>query len=279
MAAGSFTRVYKAPARKVTLKKKAMGRATLYKGKSTLATKVNYLMKMNKVVKQTNFYKDAHSTRIGSGAYVFGTESALSIDQFPLTHFPNYTRVFGTQPNDEVNQSCRIKTLAIKMALDIRNFNTRTPGYSVFIVSPTKLCDTNFDPVNGTFRNLDMNKHYTVDLTTDPLQVELGHDCQPDTVFLNLKYFNIHYYRNFRLGNADDNVNPTDTKSSVKEMKFNLKKPIMVTNPSGDWKDLPSIADTAKNLVMLVFCNRTGIPGQYNSKIDYNSLIGIETSA
>jgi hypothetical protein len=257
-----------------------MGKATLVvKRKPTLATKVNYLMKMNKVVKQTNFYKDAHSNRIGSGPYVFGTEGALSIDQFSLTRFPSWTRVFGTSSNDEVNKSCLIKTLAVKMALDIRNYNTRTPGFSVFIVSPTKLCDGNYDPVTGCFRNLDVNKHYTCDITTDVLQSELGHDCQPDTVFLNLNYFKIHYYRSFRLGNADDNVNPTDTKSSVKEMKFSIKKPIMVTNPSGDWKDLPSIADSSKNLVMLVFCNRTGIPGQFNSKLDYNSLIGVETSA
>jgi hypothetical protein len=246
---------------------------------TTLAKKVNTLMKMNKITNQTNFYKQNWVSGIGSGPYIFGTEGALSIDQIALTRFSDWERVFGTQANDEVNKSCLIKTLALKMAIDVRNYNTRTPGFSVFVVSPTKLCDSNWDPALGIFHNIEKDKHYTCDFTTDPLKVEIGHDCQPDTVFLNLNYFKIHYYRTFRLGNADDNVNPTDTRSSVKQMKFSIKKPITVSNPSGDWKDLTSIADSSKNLVLLVFCNRTGYPALMNCRLDINELIGVQTSS
>lgn len=175
-----------------------------------------------------------------------------SYDATPLLKFDNWSRVFGTDADDETQKKALLRKLNLNWQILTNEPDARY--YSVFVVSlkdeASPLLNT-----DGTLATLTQGTHYS-----DP-------QGQGSGVLLNLKFFNIHYHRRFQLGvvpqvkaavapaGAVQNIGMT-SKDSTRTGKVNLtlgKNGMRIINPSGDWKAGVYPKDPSKNYFFLTF--------------------------
>lgn len=190
-----------------------------------------------------------------SGNDTFFCANATGVPSYnatPLTRFSTWTRIFGTDADDETQKKALIRKCSLNWQITTSEPDAR--WYSVFLVS---LKDEASDLLNsdGTLASLAQGTHYS-----DP-------QGQGSGTLLNLKFFNIHYHRRFSLGvqpqvkaavapaGAVQNIGMT-TKDSTRIGKANIvygKNGIRVLNPSGDWKAGVFPKDPSKNYYFLTF--------------------------
>lgn len=174
-----------------------------------------------------------------------------SYNATPLMKFNNWTRIFGTDADDESNKQCLIRKLAGQWTITTNEPDNRS--YSMFVVS---LKDEASELLNadGTLAALTAGTHYS-------LGFGQGSNC-----LLNLKLFNIHYHKRFMLGvvpqvksavapaGAVQNIG-TSTSSTQRFGKFNLRlgRGLFIKNPVQDWKAGVHPKDPSKNYYVLTF--------------------------
>lgn len=183
------------------------------------------------------------------------TLGTASYNATPLTRFSAWTRIFGTDADDETQKKAVIRRLSGRWSVFTSEPDARQ--YSMFVVS---LKDEASDLLNsdGTLAALAQGTHYS-----DPNGLGAG-------TLLNLKFFNVHYHKTFQLGvygqskpatgapnsaGAIQNIGMT-SKDSQRLGKFNLRlgqRGIRVQNPNGDWKAGVFPKDPSKNYYVLTF--------------------------
>lgn len=168
---------------------------------------------------------------------------------YPLSQYSSWTRIFGTDADDESNH----KALWKKSNYD---FQINTNGerslidYSFYIVSLTKLGQEElFTPATGGLAGplgitgLTAGTHY--------FQLYAG------LTMLNRKYFNILQVKRLRTGSYGSFATDTNdlSKRWYTKMNYNQGKGHLLQNPKGDWKSIPSPQPAAQNMYILCFNN------------------------
>jgi len=219
---------------------------------------------INRIQYQQNQQTDMYNA-LGTDSY-----SAL-----PLVKFDNWSRVFGTDADDEVNKQCVIKSMKCNW-----RFTTNEPDarrYAIFVVSlkdnASALLQT-----DGTLAPLTSGTHYT---------------ASADLCLLNLNYFNIHYHKRFHSGvypeskaagpssaGAVQNI-PNTGIDTQRVGSWNLrfgKNGLQVKNPSGDWRAGQYPKDPSSNYFVLTFWLGDSIAdGEYGA-IQYQTLTQVDVS-
>lgn len=196
----------------------------------------------------------------------------------PLFKFNNWTRIFGTDADDESNKQCLIRKCAGQWSVDTTEPDARS--YSIFIVS---LKDEASELLNtdGTLAPLTVGTHYSAPFG--------GRGCN---VLLNLKTFNIHYHKVFSMGTtpmvkpatggagAVQNIS-NDNRSTFRYGKFNLKlgRGLMVKNPTQDWKAGVHPKDPSKNYYILTFWSGDSNLDLEVPNFRYSWITGVDVSA
>jgi hypothetical protein len=202
---------------------------------------------------------------------VAGTSAYLA---YPLTQFSSWTRIFGTDADDEVNKQALIKSITGRWQMATNEPDNRT--YSIWVVS---LKDNASELLNndGTLAALTSGTHYIGD---------------SDRVLLNLKFFNVHYHRARHAGVLPQNKAAVGTAGAIQNIstvgedsvqlgRFSIKcgkNGMKVLNPSGDWKAGGYPKDPSKNYYFLNFWSGDSsvdleYPGMY-----VNTLAQVEVS-
>jgi len=208
--------------------------------------------------------------------------TALGTDSYsalPLLKFDAWSRVFGTDADDEVNKQCMIKSQKCTW-----RFTTNEPDarrYSIFVVS---LKDQGSELLNDTASGSPG--------TLQPLVSGTHFMASADLTLLNLNYFNIHYHKRFTAGVYPEVKTATGTAGAVQNIpnsgidtqrigSWNLKfglRGMQVKNPSGDWRAGVYPKDPSKNYFILTFWTGDSIAdGEYGA-IQYQTLTQVDVS-
>jgi hypothetical protein len=206
---------------------------------------------------------------------IMGNVAGNYIDIIPLNKFTTWSRIFGTDADDEQGKKCIIRNTNLQW-----NITTQEPdgiGFSVFCVSLKKTASDIITSA-GDLSGLTAGTHY------------VGNGSK---VLLNMNYFNLHYVKRFVqgsenvyrpvLGSAAPGVQsvPSETASLQKTGKISLpygKYGMAVTNPSGDWKAGGHPKADTQNYFMLFFSDNVTVDGQ-NPFLSYNAVHSVVVSA
>lgn len=195
----------------------------------------------------------------------------------PLFKFNNWSRVFGTDADDETQKKAVIRTLAARWQAVTTEPDNRQ--YAMFVVS---LKDEASDllSTSGTLNTLTQGTHYS-----DPAGSGSG-------TLLNLKLFNIHYHKTFKFGvypqvkaavapaGAVQNIGMT-SNDSTRFGKFNLRlgaNGIRILNPTGDWKAGVYPKDPSKNYFVLTFWQGDSTLDAEAGSMAINWIAGVDAS-
>lgn len=215
---------------------------------ASLTRKVNQIVKTS--VQRINYTQTITQTFTTVG----GTPSYAAI---PLTKFSNWTRIFGTDADDETGKTAVLKGITGRWQTASNEPDNRT--YSIWVVSLKEEASSLLN-ADGTLASLVSGNHYVSD---------------SDRTLLNLKFFNVHYHKAQGLGvvpmqkaaygtgsgsvlNSPSVQNiPATTGSTMRFGKFSIKpnsgKGIVLKNPVQDWKVAGNPKDVAKNYFILTF--------------------------
>lgn len=210
----------------------------------------------------------------------FNCATALGLPSYnatPLLKFDNWTRVFGTDADDETQKKALLRKINLNWQILTNEPDARY--YSMFVVSlkdeASPLLNT-----DGTLATLTQGTHYS-----DP-------GGQGSGTLLNLKFFNIHYHRRFHLGvvpqvkaavapaGAVQNIGMTN-KDSTRIGKVNLtlgKNGMRIINPSGDWKAGVYPKDPSKNYYFLTFWSGDSTADLEVPTVYYQWLTSVDAS-
>ena len=166
-----------------------------------------------RIEKSKIFYRNSAFATIGNAA-------ADSVYVFPFFTYASWTRVFGTDADDEAGKNACIKKTNLDLMLNTDG-ERASIDYTIFVVQLTKFGHQNlYDPVSGGLNALANNVHYSRAGTNG-------------MAFLSQRYFKILAVKRAITGTAGSL--PTETISLRKRMylKFNYNKGngIMVQNP------------------------------------------------
>lgn len=219
---------------------------------SQLVRKVNKLSREQRIEKSTIFYRNSAYATIGNAA-------ADSAYVFPFFTYASWTRVFGTDADDETGKNACIKKTNLDLMLNTDGERAAI-DYTIFIVQLTKFGHQNlYEPVGGGLNALANNVHYSRAGTNG-------------MAFLSQRYFKILAVRRVITGTAGSL--PTETISLRKRlyMKFsyNKGKGIMVQNPLGDWKS--GISPLAPNTNTYLICFNNDSTVDSSVKLAINAL-------
>jgi len=217
-----------------------------------------------------------------SQAANFQLATALGLDSYvahPLLKFDNWSRVFGTDADDEVNKQCVIKSQ--KCNWRFVTFEPDARQYSIFVVS---LKDNGSELLNdvasgspGTLATLTPGTHYT---------------SSADQTLLNLNYFNIHYHKKFTAGVVNMSKVASGTAGALQNIpnngidtlrlgSWNLKfglRGMQVKNPSGDWRAGIYPKDPSKNYFALTFWAGDSIADLEVPYLSFQTLTQVDVS-
>lgn len=226
---------------------KAVGLRGLIPKKSvtSLASKVVKLQRDVRAVKSTTsevFYGTGGNSPVGN---VGGTNVYIQ----PLSQYSTWSRIFGTDADDESNHSALWKKTELDMEINA-NGERANVDYSMFIVTLTKLGQEElFTPATGGLAGplgtttLANSTHY--------------YQALSGMTYLNKRYFNI--IRRKRLVTGSAGALATDTPDLNPRfqtvIKHNAGKGHTLRNPKGDWKAIPSPQVAAQNYYILIFNN------------------------
>jgi len=206
---------------------------------------------------------------------IMGNVAGNYIDIIPLNKFTAWSRIFGTDADDEQGKKCVIRNTNLQWSIQ-----TQDPdgvGFSVFCVSLKKIASDIITSA-GDLSGLVAGTHY------------VGNGSK---VLLNMNYFNIHYVKRFVQGAeivsrvsgpssapAVQSI-PSDTASLQKTGKISLpygKYGMTVQNPSGDWKAGGHPKADTNNYFVLFFTDNSTVDGQ-NPFLSYNAVHSVQVSA
>lgn len=249
--------------RKMKVGKKTV-KAVVKKTAPTLTKKVQALTKkvsaLNAVAMNRLMYQYAYATNCTNA---LGTSS---YDAQPLLKFDNWTRIFGTDADDETQKKAILRKINLNWQITSNEPDAR--WFSVFLVS-LKDEASGLLQTDGTLAPLTKGTHYA------------DVQGQGSGALLNLKFFNIHYHRRFSIGvvpqsKAASGAIPgvqdigMTNKDSTRIGKVNLtlgKNGIRVINPSGDWKAGVYPKDPSKNYYFMTFWS-----GDSNVDLEYPTI-------
>lgn len=238
----------RAPARKYTKGSKSIYTKKVKPARYALPALARQVATLKRKVSGTTSdvqYTTSVNNPIGN---VGGTNTYI----FPISQYSNWTRIFGTDADDESNH----KALWRKSNFDFQinaNGERNLIDYAFYLVSLTKLgMEELFTPSSGGLAGplgvstLTNGVHF--------IDGGVGHGM----TMLNRKYFNIHQAKRYRTGAVPSTL-ATDTNDLSKrwylKMSHNSGKGHTLQNPKGDWKAIPSPQLAAQNYYILIFNN------------------------
>jgi hypothetical protein len=205
-----------------------------------------------------------------------GNATGDYIDIIPMNKFTSWSRIFGTDADDEQGKRCVVKSSSMNW-----NINTAEPdpiGFSVFAVSLKKSASDIIN-VAGDLSGLTAGTHY------------VGNGSK---VLLNMNYFNVHYVKRFQMGSEQVfrtavvlpgapavQAIPAETASLQKIGKINIpygKMGMAIVNPAGDWKAGGHPKADTQNHFVLFFSDNSTVDGQ-NPFLSYNIVHSVLVSA
>jgi hypothetical protein len=213
--------------------------------KPSLASKVGTLQRVVRQIKSTT-----SEVNYGTGGnQPIGNVAGNNVYIFPISQYSTWTRIFGTDADDESNHSALWKKTEMDMKL-FTNGERNQIDYSMFIVSLTKLgMEELFTQASGGLAGplgitgLVNGTHYYGNISGQ--------------VYLNKRYFNI--LRKKRLTTGSPGSLATDTPDLAPRFQtvinHNAGKGHTLRNAKGDWKAIPSPQLASQNLYILIFSN------------------------
>lgn len=191
-----------------------------------------------------------------SGNFNPGTATGDGFTLIKLSECNLWTRVFGTDADDEQSHCFRQKIGKLKWQLTI-NGESALVNYTIAVVSLTKIGVTElWNAATGGLNNVNQGQHY---LRTSGFN-GMG-------VFLNKRYFNIHYYRTTTTYSSTGY--PGEGKP-VRNGTINVPCRDFI-NPLGDWKVKGYNPAASSNMFLMVFNNDSTLDADI--AMQYNYLI------
>jgi hypothetical protein len=192
-----------------------------------------------------------------------------------LLKFSNWTRIFGTDTDDEVNKQCLVKSISARWQMFSNEPDART--YSVWVVSLKDQASELLTSGTGELGSLIQGTHY----------IGVGSE-----VLLNLKYFNVHYHRARHSGIYPALKSATGTAGAVQNIstvgedqmqlgRFSIrcgKYGLKVLNPKGDWRAGIYPKDPSQNYYFINFWSGDSTLDVEVPNMKVNSLIQVEVS-
>jgi len=192
----------------------------------------------------------------------------------PITKFSDWSRIFGTDADDEQGKRCLIKNSNIQWT--INTTETDPVGISMFVVSLKSIASDLLS--GGSLATLTNGTHY------------VGNGSK---VLLNMNFFNIHYVKRWQQG-VYSQLRPvngtapavqtlaTETQSLCKagkiSLKYNSGKGLAVQNPSGDWKAGGYPKSDTSNYFMVTFTDNSTLDLE-SPFLSYTMVHTVEVSA
>lgn len=167
----------------------------------------------------------------------------------PLSQYGNWSRIFGTDADDESNHSAIWKKSNFDFEIDAGT-ERNSIDYSFYLVSLTKLgMEELFTPSTGGLAgplgitSLTNLTHYVANAR--------------QMTFLNRKYFNVHQCKRLITGSGGSVSYETASlrKRWYLKMSHNGVNGHKLQNAKGDWKAIPSPQLAAQNYYILIFNN------------------------
>lgn len=193
-----------------------------------------------------------------------------------LVKFSDWTRIFGTDADDEVNKQAIVRSITGRWS-----FLTNEPDdrrYSMWIVSLKDNASELLTAGTGDLGTLVEDTHF------------IG---SGDRVLLNLKFFNVHYHKTWHAGvypmskaagpsssAAVQNIPNTGT-DSIKQGRYSIKcgkAGMKVLNPKGDWKAQGYPRDPSQNYFLLTFWSGDSIADVEYGTVYTHNLYQVEVS-
>lgn len=208
----------------------------------------------------------------------FGLTNAAgtpSYAAYNLFKFNNWTRVFGTDADDEVNKNCLIRNLTARTYISTSEPDARS--YSTWVVQLKDNASQLLEAGTGNLLTLTSGTHY----------INSGSE-----VLLNLKYFKVIHHRARHMGvypmskaagpsssGAVQNI-PTNGVDTIQLGSFRIApaRGIRVSNPSGDWKAGIYPQDPSQNYFYLCFWSGDSIADTEYASMYVDNLISVEVS-
>lgn len=221
---------------------------------------------INKIQYQRNF-SHVMASLVGASAGYEGTN---------LLRFADWTRVFGTDADDEVNKNALIRKITGRVQVATNEPDQRQ--YSIWVVSLKDNASELLTASTGALATLTQGTHY----------VNTGSE-----VLLNLKFFNVHFHKARHLGvypmdkaavgtaGAVQNI-PNMGEDSVQLYSFSIKcggtRGMKVSNPAGDWKAGVYPKDPSQNYFFLTFYSADSVADAQYGSCTVNTLASVEVS-
>lgn len=206
----------------------------------------------------------------GSTPYINYTQlvnTGLTADflQIKLSNYINWSRVFGTDANDDTGNKMKHCSLGIDTYITLENTVNEpdTTQFTVFLVSLRDEIGGAMSQVSGDL-TLAPNVHYTI---------------QGGLVLLNKKCFRIHKTKRFVLSNHGQalSLSAAQTQSGTdRRFYWKIKPNRMVKCAYGDWKTYQCAQDYSDNYYMLIFNDNSAIDLQ-NPKVQMNIVHTVQS--
>lgn len=191
-----------------------------------------------------------------SGNFNPGTATGDGFTLIKLSECNLWNRVFSTDPDDEQSHVFQQKIGKLKWQI-ITNGESALINYTIVVVSLTKLGVTElFNASTGGLNTVTQGTHY---LRTSGFN-GMG-------VFLNKRYFNIHYYRNTTTYSSSGY--PGEGKP-VRGGTIRVPNRNFI-NPLGDWKVKGYNPAAGSNMYLMVFNNDSTLDS--DTAMQYNYFI------
>jgi len=211
----------------------------------TLAAKVAKISRTVKAVTSEITYSQSVSPS------AIGNAGGTNVFIQPLSVYANWTRIFGTDADDESNHSALWKKTVLDLQIDAGT-ERNSIDYAFYVVSLTKLGQEElFTPSSGGLAG----PLGITSLTNATHFVQGGGST--GMALLNKKYFNIHHCRRIITGSGGSVAYETQSlrKRWMVKLYHNGGKGHRLQNPKGDWKAIPSPQPANQNLYILIFNN------------------------
>lgn len=173
---------------------------------------------------------------------------------YNLTKFSNWGRIFGTNADDEICRSARLRSMRVQHFITHQNptelDSTQTCTYTYFLVKLKKRASYLLDETTGDLKTLTNGTHY---VTMD----RSGAGSLGGAAMINREFFKIIKYKRFVLGNYNNAfssgvVVPSLDRRWDDKIYFGFD----VTNPaSTDWKSSIMPQNPQQNYFAILFCD------------------------
>jgi len=205
------------------------------------------------------------ATPIMNYSQIVNTGATADFLQIKLSNYANWSRVFGTDANDDTGNTMRHLAMGIDTYITLENTLNEpdTTQFTCFLVSLKDEIGGNMSQATGDL-TLVSNLHYTI---------------RGGLVMLNKKCFNIHKVKRFVLSNhgASLAVSSAQTQYGVdRRFYWKIKPHKLIKHPYGDWKTSPCATDLSDNFYMLIFNDNSALDLQ-NPNVQINVVHTVQS--